>query len=161
MNSVAGRWIVVSREWMIDRRDSRDSQSEITCGRREGQRLPNASDSATFVGPSDMIVSAFLQPSAHEKTEWIYRDCGPLEESSVSIFVSMSGADKRPKQIFRIGRGPDPWQPPGWSHAHADGTFGNRFDDPVGYYRVLYAASQAVSSVAVLASLTVLRAALF
>lgn len=52
---------------------------------------------------------------------------------------------KPPKQIFRIGRRPDPWQPPDWSHAHADGTFGNRFDDPVGYYRVLYAASRAVS----------------
>lgn len=52
---------------------------------------------------------------------------------------------KPPKPVFRIGRKPDPWQPPDWSRAQADGTFGNRFDDPAGYYRVLYAASQAVS----------------
>ncbi len=48
-------------------------------------------------------------------------------------------------EIFRIGRKPDPWQPPDWSRANLDGTFGNRFDDPAGYYRVLYAASQRVS----------------
>lgn len=52
---------------------------------------------------------------------------------------------KPPNEIFRIGRRPDPWQPPDWSRANADGTFGNRFDDPAGYYRVLYAASQEVS----------------
>ncbi|HEV2396254.1 MAG TPA: hypothetical protein VGS27_04900, partial [Candidatus Sulfotelmatobacter sp.] len=32
-----------------------------------------------------------------------------------------------------------------WSRANSDGTFGNRFDDPEGYYRVLYAASQKLS----------------
>ena len=47
--------------------------------------------------------------------------------------------------IFRLGREPDPWQPPDWSNAHPDWTFGNRFDDPKGYYRVLYAASQELS----------------
>jgi hypothetical protein len=47
--------------------------------------------------------------------------------------------------IFRIARKPDPWQPPDWSLANPDGTFGNRFDDPEGYYRVLYAASQELS----------------
>jgi RES domain len=52
---------------------------------------------------------------------------------------------KPPKEIFRIGRKPSPWQPPDWSHANADGTFGNLFDDPAGYYRVLYAASQRIS----------------
>lgn len=52
---------------------------------------------------------------------------------------------KAPNEIFRIGRKPDPWQPPDWSRANSDGTFGNRFDDPAGYYRVLYAASQPVS----------------
>jgi predicted ATPase len=31
-----------------------------------------------------------------------------------------------------------------WSRVHSDGTFGNRFDDPTGYYRVLYASSQRV-----------------
>ncbi|MGA9717321.1 MAG: RES domain-containing protein [Acidobacteriaceae bacterium] len=44
--------------------------------------------------------------------------------------------------LHRIGRWPDPWQPPDWAHAHSDGTFGNRFDDPQAYYRVIYASSQ-------------------
>lgn len=44
--------------------------------------------------------------------------------------------------VFRIGRRPDAWLPPDWSLVHSDGTFGNRFDDPDGYYRVLYASSQ-------------------
>lgn len=43
--------------------------------------------------------------------------------------------------LHRIGRWPDPWQPPDWAHAHSDGTFGNRFDDPQAYYRVIYASS--------------------
>ena len=52
---------------------------------------------------------------------------------------------KPPNEIFRIGRKPDPWQPPDWSRAQPDGTFGNRFDDPLGYYRVLYASTQRLS----------------
>jgi hypothetical protein len=44
--------------------------------------------------------------------------------------------------IHRIGRWPDPWLPPDWAHAHSDGTFGNRFDDPQAYYRVIYTSSQ-------------------
>jgi hypothetical protein len=44
--------------------------------------------------------------------------------------------------VFRLGRRPDAWQPPDWFLAQSDGTFGNRFDDPDGYYRVLYASSQ-------------------
>ena len=47
--------------------------------------------------------------------------------------------------IYRLGRSPNAWQPPEWSLAHTDGTFGNRFDDPEGYYRVLYASSQRVA----------------
>ena len=47
-----------------------------------------------------------------------------------------------PRTIFRIARRPDPWQPADWSRANPDGTFGNRFDDPEGYYRVLYAATR-------------------
>lgn len=46
--------------------------------------------------------------------------------------------------LHRIGRWPDPWQPPDWAHAHSDGTFGNRFDDPQAYYRVIYASSHRV-----------------
>lgn len=47
--------------------------------------------------------------------------------------------------LFRLGRKPNPWNPPDWSRAQPDGTFGNRFDDPQGNYRVLYAATQRVS----------------
>ena len=51
-----------------------------------------------------------------------------------------------PQPIYRIGRQPDAWQAPDWSRAsRSDGTFGNRFDDPESYYRVLYASSQEVS----------------
>jgi hypothetical protein len=44
-------------------------------------------------------------------------------------------------RLFRIGRRPDPWAAPDWSRIGADKTFGNRFDDPDGEYRVLYAGS--------------------
>lgn len=47
-----------------------------------------------------------------------------------------------PSIVFRLGRRPDAWQAPDWAFAHTDGTFGNRFDDPQGYYRVLYASTQ-------------------
>jgi len=50
-----------------------------------------------------------------------------------------------PATIFRLARKPDPWQAPDWSRANPDGTFGTRFDDPEGYYRVLYAATQKLS----------------
>jgi len=49
---------------------------------------------------------------------------------------------KVPGLIYRIGREPDPWSVPDWASAGPDGTFGNRFDDPEGIYRVLYASSQ-------------------
>jgi hypothetical protein len=48
--------------------------------------------------------------------------------------------------IYRVGRAPDPWSWPGWTHARPDGTFGNRWDDPRGVYRVLYASSQRVGA---------------
>jgi hypothetical protein len=44
--------------------------------------------------------------------------------------------------LYRLGRHPDPWAWPDWSYAAADGTFGNRYDDPAGSYRVLYVSSQ-------------------
>jgi hypothetical protein len=50
-----------------------------------------------------------------------------------------------PNTIFRVARKPDPWLAPDWSRANPDGTFGNRFDDPEGYYRVIYASSQKLS----------------
>ncbi|MCY3568575.1 MAG: RES family NAD+ phosphorylase [Chloroflexi bacterium] len=43
--------------------------------------------------------------------------------------------------VFRLARAPDPWAWPDWSHAGLDGTFGNRWDDSEGEYRVLYASS--------------------
>lgn len=49
---------------------------------------------------------------------------------------------KVPGVIYRLGRKPDPWCAPDWASAGMDGTFGNRFDDPEGMYRVLYASSQ-------------------
>jgi hypothetical protein len=41
--------------------------------------------------------------------------------------------------LHRVGRLPDAWAWPEWAYAHDDGTFGNRFDDPLAEYRVLYA----------------------
>lgn len=46
--------------------------------------------------------------------------------------------------LHRVGRAPDAWSWPPWAYAGEDGTFGNRFDDPAGEYRVLYASSQRV-----------------
>ena len=43
--------------------------------------------------------------------------------------------------VFRLARAPDPWAWPDWSNAGLDGTFGNRWDDSEGEYRVLYASS--------------------
>ena len=51
-----------------------------------------------------------------------------------------------PGLVYRIGRRPDPWAWPDWSFAGSDGTFGNRFDDPNGIYRVLYASTQRVAT---------------
>lgn len=44
--------------------------------------------------------------------------------------------------VHRVGRAPDPWAWPDWAYAGEDGTFGNRWDDPAGEYRVLYASSE-------------------
>ena len=43
--------------------------------------------------------------------------------------------------LYRIARFPDPWAWPDWANVGSDGTFGNRWDDPQGVYRVLYASS--------------------
>jgi hypothetical protein len=51
-------------------------------------------------------------------------------------------AVRRDGPIYRLGRRPDAWEWPDWAYAGHDGTFGNRFDDPHGEYRVLYATSQ-------------------
>jgi hypothetical protein len=53
----------------------------------------------------------------------------------------------RPKgSLYRVGRAPDAWAWPPWSYAGEDSTFGNRFDDPLGEYRVLYASSRRVGA---------------
>lgn len=44
--------------------------------------------------------------------------------------------------IYRVARRPDAWTWPDWASAHEDGTFGSRYDDARGEYRVLYASSQ-------------------
>ena len=55
----------------------------------------------------------------------------------------MNLESKRPSgPLFRVGRDRDAWAVPDWAYAKEDGTFGNRFDDPMGVYRVLYASSQ-------------------
>ncbi len=43
--------------------------------------------------------------------------------------------------LYRLARRPDPWAWPDWANVGSDGTFGNRWDDPRGVYRVLYASS--------------------
>lgn len=47
-----------------------------------------------------------------------------------------------PRRIWRVGRAPDAWAWPDWRFAGPDGTFGHRFDDPRGAYRVLYTGSE-------------------
>lgn len=42
--------------------------------------------------------------------------------------------------LHRVGRVPDAWALAPWTYAGPDNTFGNRYDDPAGEYRVLYAA---------------------
>ncbi|MCD6725989.1 MAG: RES family NAD+ phosphorylase [Solirubrobacteraceae bacterium] len=48
--------------------------------------------------------------------------------------------------LHRIGRAPDAWAWPDWAFAGDDATFGNRYDDPAGDYRVLYASSERVGA---------------
>lgn len=51
--------------------------------------------------------------------------------------------------VYRVGRAPRPLAPPSWAFTKADGTFGNRFDDPsarrdaapADRFRVLYLAT--------------------
>ena len=55
----------------------------------------------------------------------------------------MNLESKRPRRpLFRVGRDDDDWAVPDWAYAKERGTFGNRFDDPMRVYRILYASSQ-------------------
>jgi hypothetical protein len=47
-----------------------------------------------------------------------------------------------PELLYRLGRPPDAWALPPWEFAGPDGTFDNRYDDPLGLYRVVYASTQ-------------------
>jgi hypothetical protein len=51
-------------------------------------------------------------------------------------------AAELPDLVYRLGRAPDAWEWPDWSYVTSDGTFGNRYDDPEGQYRVLYASTE-------------------
>ena len=44
--------------------------------------------------------------------------------------------------LYRVGRVPDAWALAPWTYAGPDNTFGSRFNDPEGEYRVRYAAGQ-------------------
>jgi hypothetical protein len=46
------------------------------------------------------------------------------------------------ENLYRLGRQPDAWDWPDWRCAGPDATFGNRWDDPMGEYRTLYACEQ-------------------
>ncbi len=63
----------------------------------------------------------------------------------------------RPGYVYRVARAPA-WAWPEWSRAHPDGTFGHRWDDPRGVYRVLYASATRFG--ALLETLAPLRPAL-
>jgi hypothetical protein len=47
-----------------------------------------------------------------------------------------------PRPIYRVGRCEEVWSWPDWANVGADRTFGNRYDDCEGLYRVLYGGSQ-------------------
>ncbi len=56
--------------------------------------------------------------------------------------------------VYRVGRAPRPLAPPSWAYVAADGTFGNRFDDPSGRrgippedrFRMLYLSTTSASA---------------
>jgi len=48
--------------------------------------------------------------------------------------------------VHRLARRPDAWAWPDWAYAGNDGTFGNRYDDPRGEFRVLYASTERVGA---------------
>lgn len=50
-------------------------------------------------------------------------------------------------EVFRVGRAPDAFALAPWEFANSeDGTFGGRYDDPAGQYRVLYVARSRVGA---------------
>ena len=53
-----------------------------------------------------------------------------------------------PSRVHRVSRTPDPAALPAWEYAGDDRTFGNRWDDPHGRYRVLYTADTRIGALA-------------
>lgn len=52
-----------------------------------------------------------------------------------------------PVPVHRVARRPDAFALPSWEHAsNTDGTFGGRYDDPHGEYRVLYVSATRVGA---------------
>lgn len=51
-----------------------------------------------------------------------------------------------PNPLYRLGRRGAVWAWPDWAYAGEDDTFGNRYDDPQGQYRVLYASSERIGT---------------
>lgn len=56
-------------------------------------------------------------------------------------------AVEAPGRVYRVARRPDAFALPSWEHANNDdGTFGGRYDDPQGEYRVLYVSASRVGA---------------
>lgn len=51
-----------------------------------------------------------------------------------------------PDPVYRLARGPAAWAWPDWASADDDRTFGNRWDDPQGVYRVVYASTERLAT---------------
>lgn len=51
-----------------------------------------------------------------------------------------------PSRLYRVSRVPDPAALPSWEYAGEDRTFGGRWDDPNGRYRVLYTADSRIGA---------------
>ena len=76
--------------------------------------------------------------------KWRRRSWEPRDLSWLAVRIKFVNLESRrpPRPLFQVGRDDDAWAVPDWAYAKEDGTFGNRFDDPMRVYRVLYASSQ-------------------
>ena len=72
----------------------------------------------------------------------LHRRREDLRTQCTEVQCTISGADDDGWPLFRVGRDDDAWAVPDWAYTKEDGTFGNRFDDPMRVYRVLYGSSQ-------------------
>jgi hypothetical protein len=51
---------------------------------------------------------------------------------------------RKPRPTWRVGRLPEVWSLPSWQLRGADGTLGQRWDDPKGLFRVSYSSSKRI-----------------